>query len=320
MSSVKFIKNLVNDSYSSLWIVNTFIAFKSINDIFLLIFTNKNNSILSYDIIDNIKINEIKGAHKKYITNFRYYFDKDNNRDLFLSISSDDNNIKLWNNYNFECLLDIKNINQQGYLDSACFLKDNNNICIITSNFGYSDLIKVFDFKGKKIKEIINSNEEIIFINSYYDKKLNKNFIVACSQNYSISYDYNKNEIYQKYLDNNRPRNFVINNKEEEVVELIESSTDGNIRIWNFHSGKLLKKIKVSNNILRDICLWDKDYLFVGCDDSTIKLVEYNSGKMIKELEGHKDKVITLKMIVHPQFGKCLLSQEPYVNSIKLWN
>ena len=319
MSYIKFTKNLVNDSYSDLYLVNTFIAFKSINNLFILIYVNNINSIISYDIINNIKINEIKTAHEAFITNLRYFFDINNKRDLFISISCDDNNIKLWNNYNYECLLDIKNINEKGNLYSACFLKDNNQNFIITSNNGFSDLIKVFDFKGNKIKDINNSNEDMVFIDTYYEKKLLKNFIIACTRNYTLSFDFNKNEFYKAYWDNNSPRHFVINNKEE-IVELIESNIDGNIRIWNFHSGLLLKKIKVVNNILREICLWNKEYLFVGSDDNTIKLVEYNNGKIIQKLEGHKNKVISIRMIIHPHFGKCLLSQASYINSIKLWN
>ena len=71
-------------------------AVKYINDI-TDIYIDKKNSIISYDIINNRKINEIKNAHKEYITYLRYYLDNINNRDLFISISYINNNIKLWN-------------------------------------------------------------------------------------------------------------------------------------------------------------------------------------------------------------------------------
>ena len=50
--------------------------FKSINtfDILYLIYTNENKSILFFDLINNKKIIEIKNAHNKFITNFRYLF------------------------------------------------------------------------------------------------------------------------------------------------------------------------------------------------------------------------------------------------------
>ena len=125
--------------------------------------------------------------------------------------------------------------------------------------------------------------------------------------------------VYNKYIDNNKPIHIIVNNKEK-IIKLIESSIDGNIRIWNFHSGILLKNIKVNDNYaLRQICLLDDDYLYVGSDDSTIKLIDYKNGKMIEELKGHKNKVITVKKIIHPLYGKCLITQAAYQDSIRLW-
>ena len=63
------------------------------------------NSLISYDLIDNKKIIEIKNAHSKYITNLRHYLDKLNKRDLIMSISRDINDIKIWNINIFSILL-----------------------------------------------------------------------------------------------------------------------------------------------------------------------------------------------------------------------
>ena len=78
-------------------------------------------------------------------------------------------------------------------------------------------------------------------------------------------------------------------------MQLIGSSRDGNIRIWNFYSGVLLNKIKIDNCRLYGICLWNKDYLFVGCDDKNIKLIDLNKGTVIKDLIGHNKSVHLLK-------------------------
>ena len=102
------------------------------------------------------------------------------------------------------------------------------------------------------------------------------------------------------------------------MVHLVESSYDGNIRIWDFHSAFLLKKIKVSNERLREICMWNKEYIFVGCDDKTIKPIQLNNGTIIKELLGHINKVLSIKKFIHPKYGKCIISQA-YNDSIKLW-
>ena len=61
-----------------------------------------------------------------------------NKNDFIISISAQDNNIKLWNLNNCECLLNIQNIRKDRFLYSACLLNDNNQIYILTSNFTYA--------------------------------------------------------------------------------------------------------------------------------------------------------------------------------------
>ena len=105
----------------------------------------------------------------------------------------------------------------------------------------------------------------------------------------------------------------------EELTKLVESCYDGNIRIWNFYTGKLLNKIRIGYNWLYGICLWDKDYLFVGSSDKAIKLINITNGYIAKNLTGHSDPVLTIKKISHPKYGQCLLSQGYNEDQIKLW-
>ena len=60
---LKFFENLVTDSCAHISQDNTFIVFKSINNILCLLYIYENNSIVSYDIINNKKLNEIKKPH-----------------------------------------------------------------------------------------------------------------------------------------------------------------------------------------------------------------------------------------------------------------
>ena len=315
-------KELTKDSYSQFALDNSFTIFKSINDILNLIYTNKDKSIVSYNLLDNKKILEIKNAHESYITNFRHILDRINNRDLMLSISGEDNNIKLWDINNYQCLLDIKKINNSGFLDSACFFNYNKQIYIITSNANYvcSELIKIFDFNGEKVNEINNSNDITVFIDTYYDKKTSKNYILTGNYGYVKSYDYDENKLYHKFCDNDsRSHDSIVININEDIIKLIESSEDGNIRIWNFHSGILLNKIKINNRNIYGICLWNNEYLFVGCKDKTIKLVEIKSGKIIKNYSGDNNYALTIKKITLSKLGECLISQGWKNEQIKIW-
>ena len=89
---IEFFNNITKDSYAYGGVDNTFSIFESIDNIIYLIYANEKLSIICYDLIKDQKINEIKKAHKKYITNFTYNIDEKNKRDLILSISFDDNN------------------------------------------------------------------------------------------------------------------------------------------------------------------------------------------------------------------------------------
>ena len=154
--NMKLIKELTIDSYTDYTLDNTFVVFISVDKIFYLIYTNNKRSIISFNLSDNKKINEIKNAHKRDITNFRYFLDKMKKRDLIISISLSDNNLKLWDISNYDCLLNIENVNKTGRLFSSCLFSNNNNNYILTSSAYGNNLesIKVFDFSGNKIKEI----------------------------------------------------------------------------------------------------------------------------------------------------------------------
>ena len=82
----------------------------------------------------------------------------------------------------------------------------------------------------------------------------------------------------------------------------------------------MIKRIKVSHLYLVSISLWNEDYLFVGCGDKSIKLVELNTGKIAKKLEEHKNSVVCVKKINLPNYGECLISQGYQINQIKMWS
>jgi len=318
--NIKSIKE-VNDSYSCSFLDNIFTSFKSIDNIFYLIYSNKSKSIVSYNIIDNKKINEIKNAHNNYITNFRSFFDKNNKRDLIISISDKDNNIKLWNANNWTCLLNITNVNKEGYLNSACFLNDEfYNLYIVTSNFYYvsSESIKVYDLNGKKIKEINESNEKVIFIESYYDDNYSKSYIIISNHEYVKSYDYNNNALYHKYNDYIKRLHFsLIIKKYEEVIKLIESCYDGNLRIWNFHSGDLLQKIKVGVGGLQSICFNNNGDLIVS-NNKNIKMINLNN-EFITDLIKTNKNIISVKIICF-QYDEYIIFQGQENNQISIYN
>ena len=321
---IKLLSNIGSDSFADADLDNTFTVFKSVNDLLYLIYSTKNNSIVCHDLVNQKIVKEIKNCHNKYITNLRHYLDKIDNKDLLLSLSSNDNNLKIWNANKWELILDIKKVYEKGFLYSACFINENEKNYIATCNAvktGESDKIKIFDFDGNKIKEINKSNKNTLFIDSYFDDILRKNYIITGNINYVKSYDFNKNQLYHKYYEknNNKCHGSIIIKSNEEIIKLIESCSDGYIRIWNFHFALLINKIKIGDKLLYGICLWNNNYLFVGAEDKTIKLIDLNNGIVINSLVEHKNSVLTIKKLIHPQYGEWLISQGLKEDKINIW-
>jgi WD40 repeat protein len=325
--NLKYSFQITDNSYGCFDLDNTFTVFKKIYNKLYLVYSTKYKSIVCYNLDEFQKISEIKNHHKKYITNLRHFQDKTKKLDLIISISDRDNNLRLWNIYNWECILNIININTSGYICSAYIINDNNQNYILSTNFNMmnqldiSEPIKIFNFRGEKIKEIKESDKKTFFIDTFYDKDNQTNYIITGNLYYIKTYDYNKNEVYHKYFDSDTGCHIsIIVYDDEGIKKLIESCSDGNIRIWNFHSAALLKRIKVFDDWLFGICLWNKDYLFVGCKNTMIRLVDIKEGYIIKYLEGPKSGIFTIKKIIHPKFGECLLSQGYEGDQIKLYS
>ena len=267
---------------------------------------------------------------------------------MILSLSHKDC-IKLWDINKLECLLKLQFDNiktttlfsEYYYYYSICFLIDNDQIyiCAAIGAFKYiynlfnGKKIRIFDLNGKIKKEIDESKnisitykdiETSIFYMDYYnDNKTSKNYIITSNKGCVISYDYNKNIIYHKYIDDKNDKiykQFIIYNKNN-IIELIVSSYDGNIRIWNFDSGELLNIIKVYKGKLFDICMWNDEYLFIGCDNGKINLIDIKEKKTIKKLNkdliGLNYGVTTINKVIIPRYGECLITQS--ANQLSLW-
>ena len=170
IEDIELYKEITKDSYSDYYYAydDTFSIFESINKILYLIYANNYGSIISYNLINFEKINEIKKAHNQEISNFKYFLDIINKRDLILSISTKENSIKLWNIKNWECIVNIKDIFERDRLTSGFIFINNSQINIALNSY-YS--IKVFDLNKNQIKEIdVGSGDSILYIDNFYDK------------------------------------------------------------------------------------------------------------------------------------------------------
>mgnify|MGYP002624717348 CR=1 FL=1 len=302
---------------------NNFAVFKTINDEILLAYATPYNSIHFYNIEIERVSKRITNAHDVEITNFRYTFDKNNNRDLLLSLSNEIKNIKVWDIQKLNCIINIVEAYHFGDLFSSCFLIDENTKknYIISINYNKENL-KLFDFEGKQIREIENSEEKSFLVDTFYNSKSKKYYIVVANEKFIISYNFEDGTIYNKYHDKSSGSwhmNFIISSKEKEV-DLIESDTFGYVRIWDFDIGTMLKKLFIEKKMrLRGICLWNYKYLFIGAEDKKIKLIDLENDEEIDNLKCN-DYVCTIKKIYCNKFGECLIFQGKLDHGqIKLW-
>ena len=312
---------IADDSLIDQFLDNTFIIFKSKDEIMYLIYSSYNQSIISYNLNSFSIISHIKNAHNKPIINFRYHYYQEENMDLIMSISFD-NNIKIWNIIQWKCIINLKKINDSGGILSGCFLHDKNDLYIISSCIYNSEQIKIYNLKGNKIKNIDESNENTYFIDTYYDKRQLKLYIIGGHFNCIKSYDYSNNKLYKKYYESysNEHCSAIIFQNNDNIL-LIDSccGKDKNIRIWNFHSAILIEKIFI-NTIPMGLCLLNEQYLFVGCMDKSIKLIDITEKLEIKYFLGHKTWICTIKIFGHQRLGKCLISQGRRNDNIIIWS
>ena len=318
--NLKFSKLIITDSSAKLSLDNIFTIFKSINNLLLVVYMFQNTSIISYDLINNKKLTQIKDAHKKYITNIKHYSEKKNKRDLILSISNEEWDIKLWNANNWECIhhytYNYSNINKKRLICASC-LNDNDNTYIISNN-DISVALQVYDFNGNIIKTIIDNDKITTFIDTYFDKKLLELFIIAGKMGLSQSYNYNKNTIYHQYSTNDHSnRKSVVVTENSNIIKLIDCGNTG-IRIWDFHLGLLIHNIKMAKNKLCGLCLWNNNYVLTGSDFRRLVVISLKDFKY-QFLYGNEERILCIKKFIHPIYGECLIIQGYFVIQTKIW-
>jgi hypothetical protein len=102
--NITYTSDIINNSFAGYSYEDSFIIFKSIDNIIQLVYATKEKTIISYDLEQKRNIAKRFKAHKHFITNFKYIFDRVNNKDFVMSLSKKDNNIKIWNANSWEII------------------------------------------------------------------------------------------------------------------------------------------------------------------------------------------------------------------------
>lgn len=328
ITNIKYEKDIIKDAFSLTLIENTFITFISLNKISYIVYSTKEQTINFYDFNKEKIIKSIKNAHDSKIMSFRYNYNTNQNKEYMVSVSKE-RNIKLWELINFSCIISIEKAHRQSFIFSLCILPFRNNNFILSSSGSDFENVRVWDFNGNKIQEINNSKERTAYIDTFHSLKDDIYYIIIANYGNIKSFIFGANELYKIYQDNSEEKNdhtnFIIYDKGKEInkIILIDSCFDGFIRLWDFHNGKLLKKIKCCKapSKLRNICLSGQNqYLFIACDnENNIKIIDLSQKKIITCIKVKLNELLSIKIIKHNLYGNCMLVKGFLSNNIQLW-
>ena len=314
-----FKKNICLNAHRTNTIDKVFCVFNSFQKMNLLCWGNTNH-LEFFDIDSNKIIKDISNAHTSTIFCCRHFPDNRNKIDYIITTSLD-YSIKLWNVNNFLCQTWIKSVYMTKNIFSACLLLNeySSHSYIVTSCV--NDFMKLFDLSGKYKFSFGCKDINTFFVNSYFDIKNKKYYVINGNGIDVRSYNAKDGQLYNRYQ--GLPRSFhtgaVIYETKTEII-LVEIDGNGYIRMWNFHTAELIKAIFTSSFLnLRGICLWNYKYLIVGANDHQIKIVDIKQGKISKSFKEHTATICTLEKINSKLYGECLLSQG-MDGTIKLWS
>jgi len=296
---------------------NSFCVFKSIKNIYYLVYTNKYD-IISYNLNDmkiqnkiNIKYNENLGFYHHIMGHF---FDKINKRDLILIRTF----LGMWIfNFNtLECLFSHKNNNTVGFL-----FFDKNKIFIYTQVYSSINWEDTFtDLKEKKIIKF--PSIKAYFSDSYYDDNKGESFIIVGTEKSIKSYIYCSDnvKVYHEFSDGIEIRhNSAMIKKEKEITKLFDGSDDGYIRIWNFHTGELLNKILICKNFrVFGFDFLDDKYIICGTSKNIIELFDIETKQFIKKVEGYFQDPYCIKVFNMPNNVQYLFAYCKTYKEIKI--
>ncbi|RGB38492.1 Utp21 specific WD40 associated putative domain-containing protein [Rhizophagus diaphanus] len=75
---------------------------------------------------------------------------------------------------------------------------------------------------------------------------------------------------------------------------LISSSLDGTVKIWDFHTAKVLHTIKIMSPISAMLFHCNNDLLAIISDDLCIRVIDIETRKVVREFWGHRNRISDL--------------------------
>ena len=336
--------NLLNYHINAI-IDDTFTLFESIKNEFLLIYSYTEDfkvySLFCYNIKNRQNVAKIAKAHNYRIYTGRHFLEQNSNNDLLLT-GSFDKYIKIWNLTNqYTLVCKIKpdyDYKVNTYLLSENLLFYNNNNYIITSAYeigsqGYEILIYNLN-NLKNFEKFENSKDNTNYLGVYYDYAKKKTYVTSGNLGNIKIFDFSNKKLIYKFDDNNVNTNYIsiiIKDNQKREKQVIASSFDGYLRIWEFNNfNKMAYKIKGweiegDARYLNGLCLLNDQYILGASCEGKIKIFDLNANHMIYSFQSKyndndfvmHDQLLSIKTI-DIQNKKYLISHSEK-GLIELW-
>lgn len=309
------LKTITKKSSGHFDLDNQFTVFKTIDNLYLLVYFNNDNDIYCYNITKNINKKVIKKAFSKEIKCIKHFFDSSQNRNLIVT-STRENKIKIFNvNNNFELILTINNIEKKRsifgeYYNINCveLFEYEKKKYIIVSN--YEDLdFKLYSFENNgQLISNVQHKKQINCVYFFIDKINNNTPYIIFSGNdfYISSFNFLTLTLYKIYLDSDKYYyNISVKVKEIKNKNLLLCASGERVKIFDFNNANIKYNIKnKSFKSLNTISIWNDEFILVGGNDKVLHLINFKNGKYIKYLYKFKDRITTIKKLYIEEYGE----------------
>jgi WD40 repeat protein len=311
---LKYKKDITDKCQKSYTIDSVFTAFTSLDNKQLVAWGTATFVIEVYDLTTDAIVNTFSG-HTQHIYIVRYFR---KSTDYLLSTSYE-RNCKVWDLKQNSCVATVSSCHAGYYLYSALIIFDNlkdSTPYIVTT--APNEFTKVWDFKGNHVKDIAAVSDYTYFINTWYDNKNNKIYIVNANSSDIKIYDFRSGDLFKTFKSESVTWHMsALVHELNEVPHLFETDGNGHLRIWNVNTGAILKDVHVTGCNLRGLCLWNDKYVIAASSDKSFKIFDIETGTYTT-ITGHDNVLCTIEKIEHPNLGECLLTSA-IDGKIKLW-
>ena len=308
-----------------------------INDIFDIYYDKKQNNelfLISADKNDSISITRIKDkkliksiprGFKKSIKMLRHFYSPIKTTDYLIS-SFSNSILKIYdlsNNYNLIHTIDVDYSSNSIIYSSLLYFSEKGDFLITSSNSNENnDYTKIYDFSNGALVENINFTNRVDIYYLLLWNKENNDYLIQCSIRDIYLYNFENKDITVLHKNENSTihNSACLVKKNDGIDYLYVGNVNGLIDVWNLQNYNLEQSIKYSKSYFYHLISWNNRYILVAEKmNCSIIVIDTEVNKVVSVYKDiHQSFVVSLKKIMHPIYGECLLSSD-LNNEIYLW-